>query len=980
MTLTPLRPAVRRLAPLSFAFAVVYLASVAAPAAEPEKVTGANYPLAMKFTREFVAQHVPEGGSVLVNPKWIGKTDVFWYSIRTPNGTRYWKVDPEKKSKVPLFDAARLAGQLSELSQKPTDAATLKLASESVTDDGKRFRFVAGEYRYEYDLTAEKMTKLGRVPQGPPLPPDMRGQMTDEQRERLREFQQRRDQDQQDDQQQDRRDDQQQEQQQQQQQQQEQREGAQPPAGRRPAAPNYKAYSPDKKKYVYAYKHNLYLAEEGKEDQAVQLTTDGAEEYSFAGGGAGFAQTRRSDDGDDPQPPAADRKTLPRVSWSPDSKHFHVSRIDGRGVKDLFLVNSIANPRPRLETYKYPMPGEETIRKPELYYCDADGCKVVRVKPKWKDESYTDVRWDSKNPEVLRFIRRDRLLRNLEVCSLNVKTGEEKCLLAEGFEAAYLDFQPPRYIDGTDELIWWSERSGWGHFYLYDRDFKLKNAITSGDWRASRIVEVDAKNRVLYFVGNAREPGENVYYQHLYRVNLDGSDLTNLTPGNGTHSILGGGGFAGRGGPPTPAAARTSGILSPSKKYVVDNYSRVDMPPVAVLRDDRGNELMKLEQTDVSALEKTGWKLPETFTVKAADGMTDLYGNMWKPFDFDPSKKYPIICYVYPGPQQEGVTHTFSAYSTYMQLAQLGFIVIQVGHRGGTPERSKAYHSYGYFNLRDYGLADKKAAIEALAARHPFIDLDRVGIYGHSGGGFMSAAAVLQKPYNEFFKAAVASAGNHDNNIYNNSWSERYHGLKEVAITEADQKIATGTQAAGQARTRRPPADDDEPVEPAQAKADRQQQIEELERQIAAIQKQIEEAKGGTAKVEQKKDAATTTQSKTEQKSGGAGAAEKKDPPKTRFEIRVPTNAELAANLKGHILLVHGEIDNNVHPANTIRLVDALIKANKRFDMLIIPGARHGFGPAQPYFTQRMWDFFAEHLLDDRQTRADILDKDVKRR
>ena len=178
--------------------------------------------------------------------------------------------------------------------------------------------------------------------------------------------------------------------------------------------------------------------------------------------------------------------------------------------------------------------------------------------------------------------------------------------------------------------------------------------------------------------------------------------------------------------------------------------------------------------------------------VKAADGVTDLYGNMWKPFNFDPQKKYPIIAHVYPGPQQEGTNHTFSVTAGDQQLAQLGFIVIQVGHRGGAPTRSKAYSSYGYFNLRDYGLADKKTAIEQLAARYPFIDLERVGIYGHSGGAFMSAAALLQKPYNEFFKAAVASAGNHDNNIYNNSWAERYHGLKEVIVQKEDAKAKAG--------------------------------------------------------------------------------------------------------------------------------------------------------------------------------------------
>ncbi len=330
------------------------------------------------------------------------------------------------------------------------------------------------------------------------------------------------------------------------------------------------------------------------------------------------------------------------------------------------------------------------------------------------------------------------------------------------------------------------------------------------------------------------------------------------------------------------------------------------------MRDANGKPILELERADLSRLYEVGWKMPEAFVVKAADGVTDLYGNLWKPFDFNPSKKYPVIAHVYPGPQQEGVTHTFSAISTNQQLAQLGFLVVQVGHRGGAPTRSKAYASYGYFNLRDYGLIDKKAAIEQLAARDPFLDLDRVGIYGHSGGAFMSAAAVLQKPYNEFFKAAVASSGNHDNNIYNDNWAERYHGLREVPKNGA---------SAATRRTDGDGADDEEKNDLGQTKED---------------------------------------------------AAARKD---SRFEIKVPTNAELAANLKGHLLLVHGELDNNVHPANTMRLVDALIKANKRFDMLILPGKRHGYADYQPYFNQRMWDFFAEHLLHDRQTGADIYEK-----
>jgi dipeptidyl aminopeptidase/acylaminoacyl peptidase len=328
--------------------------------------------------------------------------------------------------------------------------------------------------------------------------------------------------------------------------------------------------------------------------------------------------------------------------------------------------------------------------------------------------------------------------------------------------------------------------------------------------------------------------------------------------------------------------------------------------------------------------------MPETFIVKAADGVTDLFGDMWKPFDFDPKKKYPIIANVYPGPQTEGVTHNFSAVSPNQQLAQLGFIVIQVGHRGGTPTRSKAYASYGYYNLRDYGLADKKTAIEQLAARNPFIDIDRVGIYGHSGGGFMSAAAVLQKPYNDFFKAAVASAGNHDNNIYNNGWAERYHGMKEVAIKKDDAAKNGQIAAASTGRS-----------------------------DIASNQ-------NGDG-VDSGDDAGKQTEG--DQKDKGTTTAQKDEKVEMRFDIKVPTNAELAANLKGALLLVHGEIDNNVHPANTMRLVDALIKANKRFDMLILPGKRHGFGDYQPYFQQRMWDFFADHLLNDRQSGADILEK-----
>ena len=273
-------------------------------------------------------------------------------------------------------------------------------------------------------------------------------------------------------------------------------------------------------------------------------------------------------------------------------------------------------------------------------------------------------------------------------------------------------------MEETDEMIWWSERSGWGHFYLYGRDGKLKNAITSGSFRASSIVQVDPKNRLLYFLANGRESGENIYLEHLYCVHLDGTGLTLMDPG----------------------AANHQSILSPSRQFLVDNASRVDLAPTSTLRHADGRPVMTLETADLTRLKEVGWKMPETFTVKADDGVTDLYGNLWKPFDFDPKKSYPIIVHVYPGPQQEGTVHAFSASSGEQQLAQLGFVVIQVEHTEGDippiprPTTASATSASG-----DCGLAGKRAAVEQLAAITRIIDVNRVGIYGHSGGSFMTA-------------------------------------------------------------------------------------------------------------------------------------------------------------------------------------------------------------------------------------------------
>jgi dipeptidyl aminopeptidase/acylaminoacyl peptidase len=988
-----LHPARGRRFPVAAILVFVAFAAPARAGSDPVPVHGANYPLATKFSNSNLRQFVYD---TAVTPNWIGKTDSFWYSFRTSAGTTFYRVNPKTATRTPLFDQAKLAASLSELVQKPLEPMALPISRGSMNDEGTKFKFVTEDFQYEYDLASEKLVKLGKAPPQTFVPGGgargqggRRGQFQQQQNQQQN-TQQQQDTQQQNTQQQ--QDGQQQNQQvtQQQNGQQNQNQQVQGRGGRRGQGGDagrpgdgYRAFSPDRKQFVFAQKHNLYLAQADKEKEAVQLTKDGVEDYSFGGTNS-------------------DTKARPIVSWSPDSKAFYVRRQDSRNVKELYLVSSLALPRPTLEKYKYPMPGEEAIRRAEVYYCLPADKKLVRVEAKWKDESFGNLHW-GKTAEDLRFVRMDRLRRHLEFCSLNVLKGNCTCLVSEGFENASVEQQPAHYLDETNEMIWWSERSGWGQFYLYDRAGKLKNAITSGAFRASRIVDVDVKNRLLYFNGNAREAGENVYYQHLYCVHLDGSGLMLLDPGSSNHTS----------------------VLSPSKQFVVDNSSAVDKAPVSVLRDAQGKQLMVLGDCDLSRLQEIGWKMPETFMVKAADGVTDLYGNMWKPFDFDPKKKYPIIAHVYPGPQTEGVNGTFSAVSNTQELAQLGFIVIQVGHRGGTPTRSKAYQRFGYYNLRDYGLADKKSAIEQLAGRFPFIDIERVGIFGHSGGGFMSAAAMLQKPYNEFFKAAVASSGNHDNNIYNDAWAEHYHGLKEVVVKQEEaKKVATGEGRAatetggaidpdelGMAGDEDPdwltwdmyqlalamgagePLDDDKSVKQAESKKDAgaQQQKKSNETQKDAkkdaVSKQTDakkdEAKKDTAtkQTDAKKDATTkqTADAKKEEGKKDAVKEEKKAaPPLTKFEIEVPTNAELAENLKGRILLVHGDMDNNVHPANTMRLIDALIKANKRFDMLILPGKRHAYGDYQAYFNRRMYDFFAESLLGEHPTNADLYERPTK--
>ncbi|MFC1555263.1 DPP IV N-terminal domain-containing protein, partial [candidate division KSB1 bacterium] len=785
---------------------IIFLTTAPIFAQETVKRPKPNYELANKFNN--IRSYVYDTS---VRPNWIEETDMFWYTYRNSNGRFYYLVDPVKKTKTEVFDRGKFAAAMSERFHKPIDPTQLDSYNFKFVNDMKAVEFIMMDsVKFQYDLVANKLDSIGIADAD-----DRRGGGG--------------------------------------------QRGGRGGGGRGGGGSNFKNFSPDSTMFAYSKNYNLYVM--GADSMEVQLTFDGVEDYSFGGD------------------TSLTRKTRASVSWSEDSKRFYVQRRDSRNLGKLYLVNEVkAAPdgspltyaRPELVEYNYTMPGDENVSQTEMFIFtkDTKEFKPVPIE-KWKDQRLSSVRW-GKNSNEIYFQRKDRTQDRHDVNIYYADTNEVKTLIYEYIENSYVETKGISYLEDFSEYIWWSERTGWGHFYLYDYDGTLKNPITSGAFLATGIAEIDTTARVLYFNGVGREPGENPYYSHLYRVNFDGTGLTLLNPGDASHSAS----------------------LSPSNKFFVDSYSRVDMAPVSELRDNQGNLVMKLEEYDMSGLNEIGWQFPEKFKVKSADGVYDIYGVMWKPVDFDPEMKYPIIAHVYPGPQTESVPATFSATNRNNTLAQLGFIVIAIGNRGGSPDRSKAYHNYGYGNLRDYGLADKKAGIEQLASRYSFIDIEKVGIYGHSGGGFMSTAALVVPPYNEFFHVAVSSSGNHDNNMYNQNWSEKHHGVKEVTSSGREEQTTQGR--AGRAGR--------------------------------GGQQTGQRGRGGQ---------------QTQGQRGRGGQQEEEAEDEIRFEITVPANHEMAENLKGHLLLVHGTMDNNVHPGNTIRMADALIKANKRFDLMMMPGQAH---------------------------------------
>lgn len=780
-----------------------------------------EYLQAEKFTGEKLKTML---FSTAVDPHWFQQGNRFWYMYKTSEGVFWYVVDPAAARKEQLFDRDELASQLSEIVQDPFDAQHLPLLNLKAKEDGHTFTF---EIRSTRDAKPEK--------KGEKVKPGEKEMFYFSYDFNTRKLTHLKD------------------------------------AEKEPKRLDWASVSPDMKSVVYAKDCNLYRmsmedyrkAQKDEKDSTiveVQLTTDGTPDFGY-GIPYSILNTDTLCNG---------KRRKAWGYWSPDSRHFVTIVSDDRKVKPLWVINSIASPRPTLETYKYQMPGEMDAPEEHLYVFDmtSNTRKEIKVaawknqslglearpyQQKQRDAEFLPAVWQGDNNRFY-LTRSSRDLHRIDVCTYTI--GEDSIVpVVKERMNTYQETRPIHVFNGGKEFIQWSERDGWAHLYLYDEKGNLKNRITKGPWHVEKVLKVDEASRTIYFLANGREEGENPYYEHLYRVNADGSGLKLLTKGDFFHQVA----------------------VDDEARFMVDNFSRVNTIPCADLIDRNGRKVMTIQESDFSQLMAAGYQFPELFKVKVADGVTDLYGVMYKPFNFDSTKVYPIIDYVYPGPQVEAVYYPFTRMSVRTdRLAQAGFIVISVGQRGGHPSRSKWYHNYGYGNLRDYPLADHKAAVEQLAARYKFIDINRVGIHGHSGGGFMSTAAICQYP--DFYKAAVSCAGNHDNRIYNRWWSETHHGVKEVVSAKGD----------------------------------------------------------------------------------------------TTFAYRIATNPSIVRQLKGHLMLVHGDIDNNVHPANTTRVVDALIRANKRFEMLFLPGQRHGFGNMDEYFYWRMVDFFSEHLKGQKESSVDI--------
>lgn len=605
--------------------------------------------------------------------------------------------------------------------------------------------------------------------------------------------------------------------------------------GRSPffSRPGLTVPSPDGKLEAFIRNWNLWIREKatGKE---TQLTTDGTENFGYATDNAGWKTSDR-----------------PILLWSPDSRKIATHQQDERQAGDMYLVEPAVG-HPKLKSWKYPLPGDSVVAMIHRVIIEVDGPRVVRLQmpPDFHrgtvedDITTADTKW-SPDGKRLAFISTSRYHKDAWVRVADATTGNVRTVLHEQEKAHYEMNCEWQVLWDTNEFIWYSQRDNWGQLYLYDLNTgKLKNQITNGPGMTVQIAKLDEKARTLVFGAYGREKGRDPYFLHFYRVGLDGKNLVLLTPEDGHHSIQ----------------------LSPDGTYLVDTFSKPDVPPVTNLYDRNGRLVMALEKADISKLTAMGWKPPIPIMMKGRDGKTDIHGLMFRPTNFDPNRKYPIVNNAYPGPQSGSVgSRAFQAARGDRQaLAELGFIVVTIDGMG-TPNRSKSFHDT-YFGAmgRDNTLPDQVGGMKQLAAKYPWIDIDRAGIWGHSGGGFITTSAMFRYP--DFFTVGVSQSGNHDQRLYEDDWGERYQG---ALVRTADGKDNYDAEA----------------------------------------------------------------------------------------------NQNFAKNLKGKLLLAHGMMDNNVPPYATYLVMEALINANKDFDLLLFPFRPHGYGQQNDYMMRRRWDYFVKHLM-----------------
>ena len=507
--------------------------------------------------------------------------------------------------------------------------------------------------------------------------------------------------------------------------------------------------SPDGTKAVYIKEYNLFMRDV-KSGKITQLTTDGIKDFGYATDNAGWTGSDR-----------------PVLRWAPDSKKIATFKQDQRNVGDMYLTSTNVG-HPTLKAWKYPLPGDKDI--PMIHRCviNVDEPKVIMLnippdphRASLSDDisssgTFDDIDWNPDGSEFA-FLSTSRDHKQEKFRIANASTGEVREVFEEVVPTQYESGWGAinwRYLPKTKEIIWFSERDNWGHLYLYDAATgKPKHQITKGNWVVTRLIRVDEKNRQLYFMACGTQQ-ENPYFAQFYKINFDGKNLTLLSPGAGTHSIS----------------------FAPSENYFVDTWSKPDVPSVSVLRDMNGKQITELEKTDISRLKAKGWKPPTPVALKSADGKDDIYGLVFTPSHLDPNKKYPVVDYIYPGPQGGSVgSWAFNAgRGDHQALAELGFVVVLI-EGTGNPLRSKSFHDKYWPDMSTNTLPDQVAGIRQLAQRYPYIDTTKVGMWGHSGGGFATAAAMFRYP--DFFKVGISESGNHDNRNYEDDWGERYIGL-----------------------------------------------------------------------------------------------------------------------------------------------------------------------------------------------------------